>query len=175
MVAVAIIFPFWMLYFLNHNQSRLDSDMTFKDSYGQLYSCLITDRLSCLAYNWYFLVRRLSLAASCVLLRSYPLFQLTIAYLQSVIAILYLVRVRPFETPLLNNLEIFNEIATYLNCCCALILTNVLPIDDPALQYRVGWVVILIVACNILVNLFAIMSTSFKAVKMKLVLCCKRR
>ena len=84
-------------------------------------------------------------------------------------------RVRPFETPLLNNLEIFNEIAIYLICCCALILTNVLPINDPALQYRVGWAVILIVLVNILVNLLVIMSVSFKALRTKIMVCWRER
>ena len=175
MFSVATIFPFWVVYFLYRNRSKLERDETFKDRYSQLYSCLIADRFSSLAYNWLFLVRRLSLAASCIFLRSYPLFQITIAFLQSILVILYLIRVRPFETSLLNNLEIFNEISIYMICCCALILTNVLPINDPALQYRVGWAVILIVACNISVNLIVIMTATFKTLRMKVLLCWRQR
>lgn len=56
------------------------------------------------------MVRRLLFALSAVFLTRWPLVQVNLLFLQSLTVILYLLHFRPFEDPLMNKLEIFNEL-----------------------------------------------------------------
>ena len=69
--------------------------------------------------------------------------------------LMYLLRVRPFEDPFLNRLEIFNE-------CCVLASTYHLYLysdflnDDISLQYSIGWSMIYVTLFNIGANILVV-------------------
>jgi hypothetical protein len=69
--------------------------------------------------------------------------------------ILYILAVKPFDLPLLNYTEIFNE-------CCIITATYHLFaftdfLDDPHMQYEVGWSLIGVTLFNLSVNMLIMM------------------
>jgi hypothetical protein len=65
--------------------------------------------------------------------------------------IMYNKLAKPFDSPLLNHLEIFNELSIMLAAYHLFAFTNY--VDNPQLQYQVGWSMIGVTAFNILVNM----------------------
>jgi hypothetical protein len=67
------------------------------------------------------MLRRLWIAFLVTILKKYPYLQVLLFILHSVLMLIYIGYVKPFEHPLLNNLEIFNEVsilfATYHLTC----------------------------------------------------------
>ncbi len=78
--------------------------------------------------------------------------------------IIYITYVKPFQLPLLNRLEMFNEysilVATYHLYC----FTDFVP--DPETQYQMGWSIIVVTILNMAVNILFMMYMTFGALKM---------
>lgn len=73
--------------------------------------------------------------------------------------IVYLQMVKPFDMPILNRMEIFNE-------CCIIVaayhlLTFTEFVGDPDLQYQMGWSIIGTTLVNVLVNMAVMFYGSF--------------
>ncbi len=73
--------------------------------------------------------------------------------------IIYNKLAKPFENPLLNQLEIFNEWCIMAASYHLFVFTNY--VDDPDLQYKVGWSMIGVATFNIMVNMAFMVYTSF--------------
>jgi hypothetical protein len=58
---------------------------------------------------------------------------------------------RPFENPLLNRLEIFNELCIIGSVYHLFVFTQY--VDDVILQYNAGWSMIALTIVNIVVNM----------------------
>lgn len=61
-----------------------------------------------------YLVRRFAFAATCVLLTNYPIVQIHLIFLQSILILSYIIYYWPFIHNGLNYLEVFNEVCIML-------------------------------------------------------------
>ncbi len=103
------------------------------------------------AYILIFLGRRILFVLSALLLTEWPLVQLNLLYVQSIIVLVYLIHSRPFEDPLMNRLEIFNELSIMVVSYASLVFTGIT--ENEEIMYQTGWVVIIAILINILVNM----------------------
>jgi len=92
----------------------------------------------------------------------------TLLLLQSLLSLCYLTSVMPFDSPLLNRCEIFNEATLYMVCYPALMF---LVIEDEEVSYTVGWGLIVIMIGNIGVNVIVMVAVSVRMLWVK----CKGR
>jgi hypothetical protein len=77
--------------------------------------------------------------------------------------IIYLTYVKPFEVPLLNKLEIFNEYSILLATYHLFSFTAFVP--DPETQYLMGWSIIFVTIFNMAVNVFIMLFKSIMSLK----------
>jgi len=76
---------------------------------------------------------------------------------------MYLIKVRPFNSSLLNFTEIFNEGCLLLASCHAYLFTDYSP--DPVFRYKVGWSLVVLTLVNMLFNLVMMVGQTFKSFK----------
>jgi hypothetical protein len=120
-----------------------------------MYQNLLTNNRVTVQYNFLFLMRRVIFAVSAIFLTDYPLFQLYLLFAQSFLVMIFVIKLRPFDQPLLNRLEIFNEICIYAETCLTILFTD-LNIEGMESNYNIAWIVILILFINFAVN-FAVL------------------
>lgn len=126
-----------------------------KERIEALYEKIDTSRSASSVFIVLFFLRRFVYALSMVTLQSYQSLQISLLLLQSVLMLLYLLSVRPFNHGYLTNLEIFNEICV-LACAYHLIAyTNFQP--DPAIGYEAGTSMISITLFVAIVNFCAML------------------
>ena len=103
---VYTLFPFGTAYFLFRNFYRLEYDHDskrygdlheFRSLYGELYAELRSHKRVTASYTILFLLRRVIFALSAVFLTNWPLVQVNLLFLQSLVIILYLIHYKPFE------------------------------------------------------------------------------
>lgn len=82
--------------------------------------------------------------------------QISSLSLQSILVVIYIMWVRPFESRFLNNLEIFNEICILIVSNHLYLFTQYMP--NPELQYTCGWSITLITISNVFVNMIVIIA-----------------
>ena len=109
------------------------------------------------------MLRRLIFGVSVVIGMDYPLMQMQVYIITSLIVISALVGILPYNTKTMNAIEIFNEV-------CILIISHQLPLftllfDYPDFQYQFGWAVIFITIINMLVNMLIVMVSLFLTLK----------
>lgn len=109
--------PFLSLAFFWRFFGKLDND-NVSSSLGSFYDDLKLNSKTAVLYNAIFLFRRLTLPLVLVFLAAYPYLQVMFMIFQNLLVLIYLFEVRPFETPFMNRLEIFNEacvlVSTYM-------------------------------------------------------------
>ena len=71
--------------------------------------------------------------------------------LHCIVVIVYIALVKPFELPMLNRLEVFNEVCIIGAAYHLLLFTEY--VSDPELQYSIGWSIIGVTVLNIAVNM----------------------
>lgn len=74
----------------------------------------------------------------------------------SLLYLVYLIKVKPFEDPQLNTIEMFNELTFY--SCCILCNGFTERAADPEAALNVGWLFIAICAVNVVTLLYKILS-----------------
>ena len=72
--------------------------------------------------------------------------------------------VKPFELPLLNHIEIFNECCIIVAGYHLFLFTDF--VEDPEMQYNLGWSIIGVTIINILVNMSIMVWLSFRQLKL---------
>ena len=110
------------------------------------------------------MLRRLLFSVLAILFPSHPFFQIQMMVAHSIMIIIYIASVKPFENPLLNRLEIFNEV-------CIISATYHLFFfpeytDDPEFQYQLGWSIIGVTTLNIAVNMVIMGKGTARMVKL---------
>ncbi|TNV87476.1 hypothetical protein FGO68_gene11214 [Halteria grandinella] len=149
--AVFILFPAWCFVFLLCSDP---STYQFQRRYGELTHELRAEKVLPRLFHFFFTLRRLTLALIAVQLREYPIIQLLLFQLISVLNISYLTYHQPFQEPTTNKLEIFNELCILMVGYTLFIYTDFIP--DFELQILVGYVMIGITGFNFLGNLSVI-------------------
>lgn len=84
----------------------------------------------------------------------------------SLLLLIYDILVKPFESPLLNKMEIFNEISIIVAAYHLPLFTEF--VDDQMTHYFAGWSLILLVILNITVNLIVMFKLSIIQIRAKL-------
>ena len=74
-----------------------------------------------------------AIAVTATMLKDYSFFQVQAVVLHSVAVIIYTAWVRPFELPLMNTMEIFNEVCILLATCHLFVFTAF--VEQPEVQY----------------------------------------
>ena len=67
---------------------------------------------------------------------------------------LYLAKVKPFAIPALNFIECFNEVCLLFEGYGLIFISDM--VDDPNFKWDMGWVFIILLIFNFLVNMFLI-------------------
>jgi len=154
-------FPFFVIKLLLANFKDLENS-EIKESWSSLYEPMKTSNFPMVIYMPLFLFRRLIFSFSTVLLTDWPIFQVNMLFLQSVILLWYLINYQPFTLTILNYLEIFNELCILAVTYPCLLFTGYLDLD-PEAHYNTGWFVIFIVLINIVVNIMIVAYQTLKA------------
>ncbi len=84
--------------------------------------------------------------------------------LHSMLVLMYVTAVRPFEQPLMNRMEIFNEFCILLAATHLFWFTDF--VADPEIQYQYGWSLIAVSVLNIFVNMLIMVLMSFRSLKL---------
>jgi hypothetical protein len=82
----------------------------------------------------------------------------------SLAVIIYTAYVRPFELPLMNNMEVFNEACILVASCHLFVFTAF--VDSPEVQYKLGWTLIGVSVLNMAVNIAIMVKASFRELKL---------
>ena len=109
-----VIGPALFFFIIKKNQRKL-SELTFKHKFSTLYENLRHEKLSCLAYILLLFYKRLIVTFSIIFLRHDFNMQMLLILNSSLLSIIYYIAYKPFDTPYLNRIEVFNE-STFLLC-----------------------------------------------------------
>ena len=94
-----------------------------------MYEEIKSESKQALFYNVYKGLRKLLVIYSGLLLSDYPTIQINILVIHSLLMVIYIFKVRPFQTKKFNRIELFNE-GCYLICTLHLfMLTDY--VNDP--------------------------------------------
>ena len=107
-------------------------------------------------YNVLYMMRRLIMVGLAVFFGDYPVGQILIMTLHSFLMIIYLAKVKPFESRLLNRVEIFNECIVLIASYHLFMFTKFT--SDPDTQYQVGWSMIGFALLCIASNMFILVA-----------------
>lgn len=159
--------PIFILAFYCRKFKRL-GDKDFQDKYGSAIDSLKTDRRSIMFFPVFFLCRRglfIFLAFELSDERSSLFIFLLMA--MTMVEAIYLFTAVPFETPLLQNLEVFNEITSMILLYTSLGFTDFVPEDDVETTINLSWVFNSVMAINICVHLYFMLRSTCQDVKKK--------
>ena len=109
-------------------------------------------------YNTVFYLRRLFLSIILVALINYPVAQIFLFILSNLVSLAYLINYRPFEDPVTNRLEIFNEVC--ISLASYHLLTFSQAFTSPSTQEWAGWSLTLLVLAQLLVNSLVMLGIS---------------
>lgn len=118
---------------------------------GSVYLELRVNSKAALLYNVLYMLRRLLFAVIATALEEHPVAQVGLLVFHCVLLLIYDVLVRPFEQPVLNRLEIFNELCILAAAYHLYAFTD--NVDDPLVQEKVGWAIIGVTTFNIATNM----------------------
>eukprot|EP00347_Sterkiella_histriomuscorum_P013241 403365471 len=136
-----------MLLLLSFDYMRTQS---FKNKYGEFYEGINAQNFISIFNTPVQLFRRLFFAIIVVYMGNYPGIQVILMLLLTLMLLIYLVLVKPYELRSQNNQEIFNEV-----CILACTYHQIAFADDQInsdIQYNTGWCLILITIINITTN-----------------------
>jgi len=155
---VAIIFsvlvlasPLVILIAYNYHFLKLNVP-EFEERYGAVYEGLKHCNRSVLLYPVIFVARRIIFGLVAVFFYDFVWLQLAIQIHLTIFAACYLVEFKPFSDPLVQKLEVFNEVV-------GLSMTNLLfcftdLIHDEEMNYAVGYIFIGLLVFNICTHLY---------------------
>ena len=119
--------------------------------FGSLYLNLDTNKKYAVLFPFLFLIRRCLYAFSLAFFSSTNhLLQLAIQIYSSIALLGYILMIMPFEDPLLNYMELFNESSILATSYFLLAFTDFVP--EAETRYTIGWVFSGVVALNLVVN-----------------------
>jgi hypothetical protein len=127
--------------------------------FGSFYDSLNAKSLYSLNFHTWFLLRRLIFAVTTIFLASCPFLQVIFLLLQSLLSLCYLIIYKPFDSIILNKIELFNEVTLYMVCYPVLMFL----VGSESDNYDLGWLLIGLIVVNIGINIFImVVVTSLK-------------
>jgi len=82
----------------------------------------------------------------------------------SILVMIYLAKVKPFNLPVMNTMEVFNEFSILLASLHLFQFTDFVP--DPEVQYLFGWSIIVISILNLITNVMVMAWLSLHNLKL---------
>ena len=110
--------------------------LQFDTRYMAFYDGINKKKLTTLLFYAIYFSRRIIYVSLGLFLDSYT-FQIIIMQFLNIFMIIYQGKVNPFDTPLMNKVELFNEFCICLSCLTINAYTDW--IEDKELQYQYGW------------------------------------
>ena len=150
------------------NFEKLQNNENFQRYFVSFIADLKLSKRSYLTMTLLFFLRRQVFALSAVFLVGSPILQINIMFVQSLVMLSYLLSQRPFETPLMNRLEYFNEFCILVMTYPTLLFSGYFN-SPPSLQYNVGWAMICVMLTNTLVNFFIAFKESCRGMKIAVI------
>lgn len=108
----------------------MSGDKEFSQRFHSLWDGLRTDDMGFMAYHWYFLFRRLLIAALCVYSKGTLFFQLSGLVFNVIFGIIVAGETLCMEDTRLNVMEYFNETMIMMVMYCLLCFTDFVPDKD---------------------------------------------
>jgi hypothetical protein len=142
LLALVFIFgyPTFTYFFMKTNVQKMKHDTEFVARYNSLFFTLNVERPYALVQTTMFLVRRLLLVTAVFYLKSSPYLQFLSMYFLTMPFVFLLVIHPPLLTPVMNRLELYNEVVI-LACTCLLIGFTDIP-STTETRNNIGWVFI---------------------------------
>lgn len=118
--------------------------------------------LPSLLYYLFFILRRMIMVATLILLPEYANFQVSIYVLSSCYTLMYAIQVKPYDNEDLNKQEVINEIFVLISSYFMLIFSDWIPNNEELtgfginLKSALGRVMLIIMLLCIAVNLFIV-------------------
>lgn len=162
-LVVVLVFPFFVWALLWSKYSILSQEKSI-NVFGSTYQELRTDSKPALLFNVIYMLRRLLIAVIATMFKDYSFLQVQVIVVHSVAVIIYTAWVRPFELPMMNTMEIFNELCILLASCHLFVFTAF--VDSPEVQYKLGWTLIGVSVLNMAVNILVMIKASFRELKL---------
>jgi len=159
-----LLYPIGITGLLHYafNTNQFD-DKEFLIKYSSLYYDTRFWNKSTINFTFIFCLRRIILTVIAVTLYDYPLFQCQLNILSNLFAMMYFAYVQPYDSKLMNCVEIFNEFCILMVSYTMILFAGIL--DDVEQIYSIGWMVILFVLFNILANMVVVTIQIIRGVK----------
>ncbi len=109
------------------------------------------------------MLRRALYAAVLVMWANYPIFQIMALTMMSIVMLIYIMLVKPYDDRRLNRMEVFNEL-TVLMCAWHLLLFTDM-ITDTDVKWMAGWSMVLITGFNLIFNIGLVLTLSLVTIK----------
>jgi hypothetical protein len=119
------LMPFIIIFFVRKYHLLIKNKDPKLDPINSFFANLSTVSPAALYYTAIFMLRRLIFAFNAIFMNSLPIFQVHILFGTSLAMIVYLIHFKPFDMPLLNRLEIFNELCLYMMSYPCLLFTDI--------------------------------------------------
>ena len=171
---VSLILPFFIMVYYPR---KVDLWMSkeFKRKYGTVLFGLDRNpdpklknynRLWALLFQMILLVRRLIFVIAVIGAPDFLVMHLQLLFASSIISIIYLVGLWPFEKPRDTKMQVFNEVCSvfllyHLMCFSAFV-------PDPMIRYNLGYTYVFVAAINLSFYLVLMIRQNFKSMKKKL-------
>ena len=125
-------------------------DPNTQKAYGAIYAYVKASKLSACMYQTLQLVRRIFYALSIVFLSANPGVQLMIQMYTSLLMMIYLQVVQPYQERIDNIFDLINEI--FIFSVFLLLTVNAQGVYSPDLRYSLGYLILSIIFLVILLN-----------------------
>jgi hypothetical protein len=154
---ILVLGPGWLLCFYLCKFKDWEKHK-FESKMGSVLEGLDKTKKSIIFYPVFFMIRRTIIAWQAIFIKNAFTFQMITNITMSLIQLIYLLTVKPFENQLNQNLELLNESFTLLLTYLVLTL-NEEWISNWYARHTVGYAFATIVALNILINFFFLFRT----------------
>ena len=145
--------PIFSLLYLKRKQLRLEDDH-YKIRYGTLYRNVKTTNPTALYTNFVFCLRRFMLTFATIFFGNWLFLQIIVFTYTTLFQLCFFIAVRPMTQPLLNRIEIINELFTLGSVYFLLYFTDWC--DNPEVRNFAGLVYMMFLIVIVIINFLMI-------------------
>ena len=143
------LLPFILYFWIKKNAKQFENE-TFKRKFGDIFHGLNLKNEQATLFYFYFIIRRMIYCLTYYFLEDFLLLQMTILNIGTFTVLLYILKVKPYERKLLNQIELFNEgVILLLTYFCWVFSDNTIDIN---FKDDIGWLYIYILFLTIFIN-----------------------
>lgn len=162
LILISGVVAFNLRIFLHKSYLEYLDTAARRERFGSLYEGLkVKQGLGPLSYNIILVARRLLFALIVVYMNEHPIIQLQLYQQISLATLMYLVHVKPFETPRQNMLEVFNELMVLFTSSLLFMFCDIYDTDQKSLQTlqeSVGYAVLGLTSAQVSINLLFLLN-----------------